>query len=308
MVLGSEGRLGIITEATVHVRRIPEKRVILGYLFPSFAAGLAAMQEIAAGEYSVSVTRVSDANETQFSFAMRVLPTFTDKLQSRALRLYLSNRLKWDVNEMCLAFIGYEGSEQHVAMQRRAVGKLVKRHGGLCIGSGPGALYDQKKFDIPYIRDFLLDRGAPGDVSETATTWSGLMPLYAAVTAAANGAFDELAVKGYVMCHLSHSYHAGACLYFTFAFGATSPDAMAGEYEVVKSAIQQAFVDNGATLSHHHAVGTEHAQWLEQDISAPGVVMLEALFAGTDPGQHLNPGKIVGTNHGSAVERAATSD
>ena len=85
MVLGSEGRLGIITEATVHVRRIPEKRVILGYLFPTFSAALAAMQELAASEYSVSVTRVSDANETQFSFAMRVMPTVTDKLQSRAL-------------------------------------------------------------------------------------------------------------------------------------------------------------------------------------------------------------------------------
>ena len=301
MVLGSEGRLGIITEATVHVRRIPEKRVILGYLFPNFAVALAAMQEIAAGEYSVSVTRVSDANETQFSFAMRVMPTPTDKLQSRALRLFLSRRLGWELDEMCLSFIGYEGSEHHVSAQRRAVGKLVKRHGGLCIGSGPGALYDQKKFDIPYIRDYLLDRGAPGDVSETATTWSGLLPLYEAVIAAANGAFDRLAVKGYVMCHLSHSYHAGACLYFTFAFGATSPDTMAAEYEVVKSAIQQAFVDNGATLSHHHAVGTEHAQWLEQDISAPGVVMLEALFAGTDPGQHLNPGKIVG-GAGSLVD------
>jgi alkyldihydroxyacetonephosphate synthase len=208
--------------------------------------------------------------------------------------VFLSRRLGWDLNEMCLSFIGYEGSEQHVSAQRRAVGKLVKRHGGLCIGSGPGALYDQKKFDIPYIRDYLLDRDAPGDVSETATTWSGLMPLYTAVTAAANGAFEQLSVKGYVMCHLSHSYHAGACLYFTFAFGATSSDTMAGEYEVVKSAIQQAFVDNGATLSHHHAVGTEHAQWLEQDISAPGVAMLEALFAGTDPGQHLNPGKITG--------------
>lgn len=301
MVLGSEGRLGIITEATVHVRRIPEKRVILGYLFPNFAVALAAMQEIAAGEYSVSVTRVSDANETQFSFAMRVMPTPTDKLQSRALRLFLSRRRGWELDEMCLSFIGYEGSEHHVSAQRRAVGKLVKRHGGLCIGSGPGALYDQKKFDIPYIRDYLLDRGAPGDVSETATTWSGLLPLYDAVIAAANGAFDRLAVKGYVMCHLSHSYHAGACLYFTFAFGATSPDTMAAEYEVVKSAIQQAFVDNGATLSHHHAVGTEHAQWLEQDISAPGVVMLEALFAGTDPGQHLNPGKIVG-GAGSLVD------
>jgi alkyldihydroxyacetonephosphate synthase len=307
MVLGSEGRLGIITEATVHVRRTPQKRVILGYLFPTFDVGLAAMQEIAAGEYSVSVTRVSDAHETQFSFAMRVRPTFLDKFQSQALRQFVRRRLGYDVKQMCLAFIGYEGSDQHVAAQRRAVGKLVKRHRGLCIGAGPGALYDQKKFDIPYIRDFLLDRGAPGDVSETATTWSGLMPLYDAVMAAANGAFAQSSVPGYVMCHLSHSYHAGACLYFTFAFKATSPATMVPEYEVVKSAIQQAFVDNGATLSHHHAVGTEHAEWLEQDISAPGVVMLEALFGGTDPGQHLNPGKIVGTDRRPGVPASTPS-
>ena len=293
MVLGSEGRLGIITEATVHVRRIPKERKILGYLFPTFADGLAAMRDLAASEYSASVTRVSDANETQFSFAMRVSPTLADKAQSAALKVYLARRLGFDVSRMCLAFIGYEGSERHVSSQRRAVGRLVKRHGGLCIGSGPGALYDQKKFDIPYIRDFLLDRGAPGDVSETATTWSNLMPLYEAVTAAANEAFAELRVQGYVMCHLSHSYHAGACLYFTFSFGASGQDEMLGEYEVVKSAIQQAFVDNGATLSHHHAVGTEHAQWLQEDVSAPGVAMLNALFDGTDPGRHLNPGKIV---------------
>jgi alkyldihydroxyacetonephosphate synthase len=95
------------------------------------------------------------------------------------------------------------------------------------------------------------------------------------------------------MCHLSHSYHAGACLYFTFAFEPTPGADMIVEYDVVKCAIQQAFVDNGATLSHHHAVGTEHAQWLEQDISTPGVAMLKALFDGTDPGRHMNPGKIV---------------
>ncbi len=293
MVLGSEGRLGIITEATVHVRRIPKQRTILGYLFPTFADGLAAMRDLAASDYSASVTRVSDANETQFSFAMRVNPTAVDKLQSAALKTYVHRRLGFAVSRMCLSFIGYEGSDRHVATQRRAVGRLVKRHGGLCVGSGPGLLYDQKKFDIPYIRDFLLDRGAPGDVSETATTWSNLLPLYEAVVAAANRAFDQLAAQGYVMCHLSHSYHAGACLYFTFAFRATSQQAMLGEYEVVKSAIQQAFVDNGATLSHHHAVGTEHAQWLREDISAPGVAMLDALFEGFDPGRHLNPGKIV---------------
>jgi alkyldihydroxyacetonephosphate synthase len=293
MVLGSEGRLGIITEATVQVRQIPTQRTILGYLFPTFPAGLAAMQDLAASEYSASVTRVSDAHETQFSFAMRVRPTLLDKLQSRLLRMYLHRRLDFDLEQMCLAFIGYEGSERHVAAQRRGVGQLVKRHGGLCIGSGPGALYDQKKFDIPYIRDFLLDRGAPGDVSETATTWTDLLPLYDAVMGAANGAFTRLGVQGYMMCHLSHSYHAGACLYFTFAFRATSERDMLAEYEVVKSAIQQSFVDNGATLSHHHAVGTEHARWLEDDISAPGVAMLTALFDGTDPGKHMNPGKIV---------------
>jgi alkyldihydroxyacetonephosphate synthase len=293
MVLGSEGRLGIITEATVHVRRVPERRTILGYLFPTFAEGVAAMRDIAASECSVSVTRLSDAHETQFSFATRKDPTLLDKLQSTALETYVRRRLGYDTEQMCLSFIGYEGSERHVARERRAVGKLVKQHGGLCIGEGPGALYDQKKFDTPYIRDFLLDRGVPADVSETAMPWSRLAPVYDAVNAAAADAFARLGVQGYLMCHLSHSYHAGACLYFTFAFRPTPRGDMIAEYDVVKGAIQQAFVDNGATLSHHHAVGTEHAQWLEEDISHPGVVMLQALFEGTDPGRHLNPGKIV---------------
>jgi len=293
MVLGSEGRLGIITEATVQVRRLPEQRTILGYLFPTFAAGLAAMRDIADSECSVSVTRVSDAHETQFSFATRKRPTIVDKLQSRALRLFLQRRLGFALDQMSLSFIGYEGSPGHVASQRRAVGRIVKRHGGIGIGSGPGTLYDQKKFDTPYIRDFLLDRGAAGDVSETAMPWSRLIPVYDAVTAAAQGAFAEIGVHGYLMCHLSHSYHAGACLYFTFAFTPAPGGDMLAEYEVVKSAIQQSFVDNGATLSHHHAVGTEHARWLEQDISAPGVALLDALFTGTDPGRHLNPGKII---------------
>jgi alkyldihydroxyacetonephosphate synthase len=293
MVLGSEGRLGLITEATVQVRRIPARRQILGYLFPTFADGLAAMHDIAAGESSVSVTRVSDAHETQFSFATRSRPTILDKLKSRALTTYLTRRLGFDLSEMSLSFLGYEGSERHVTEQRKAAGKIVKRHGGLCIGASPGALYDQKKFDTPYIRDFLLDRGVAADVSETAMPWSRLMPVYEAVSAAAQRAFDELGVQGYMLCHLSHSYHAGACLYFTFAFRSSPGADMIEQYAVVKSAIQQAFVDNGATLSHHHAVGTEHAEWLEQDISAPGVGMLKALFDGTDPGRHLNPGKIV---------------
>ena len=208
------------------------------------------------------MTRVSDAYETRFSFATRKDPTPLDRVKSLALRTYLARRRGFDVGEMCLSFIGYEGTG---APRRRPAqarpGGSSSRHGGLCIGASPGELYDQKKFDTPYIRDFLLDRGTLADVSETAAPWSALRPLYDAVTAAARGAFDELGVRGYIMCHLSHSYHAGACLYFTFAFEPRAGRATPLEqYARVKSAIQQAFVDNGATLSHHHAVGTEHAR------------------------------------------------
>lgn len=293
MVLGSEGRLGVISEATVHVHRLPERRTILGYLFPEWARALAAMRDIAASDASPSLTRVSDANETEFSFATKQDPSLLDRLESKALAAYLQRRRKFDLGAMCLSFIGFEGSRNHVAAQRKLVGRIVAGHRGLCIGSGPGELYDQKKFDIPYIRDYLLDRGALGDVSETSAPWSVLPTLYDNVVANAHAAFDELHVAGYLMCHLSHSYHAGACLYFTFAFKPSATRDPLEEYDVVKSAIQQTFVDSGATLSHHHAVGTEHARWLEQDISAPGVAMLRALFDGMDPGANLNPRKIV---------------
>jgi alkyldihydroxyacetonephosphate synthase len=292
MVLGSEGRLGVITEATVHVRRTPASRVILGYLFPDWPQALAAMRDIAASEAGPSVTRVSDAWETRFSFATRKDPTALDRVKSTALTTYLRRRRGFGVEEMCLSFIGYEGSERHVANQRRFVGKIVARHGGLCIGASPGALYDQKKFDTPYIRDFLLDRGALADVSETSAPWSALGAVYDAVMAAARESFAALGVRGYIMCHLSHSYHSGACLYFTFAITPKAGGEPLDQYWQVKSAIQQAFIDNGATLSHHHAVGTEHAQWLEDDISTPGVALVRGLFEGIDPGQNLNPGKI----------------
>jgi alkyldihydroxyacetonephosphate synthase len=305
MILGSEGRLGIITEATVQVHRVAQERTILGYLFPDWAASLAAMRDLAASEATPSITRVSDAYETQFSFATKKGNSLVDRLKSRALREFLERRRGFDVEAMCLAFIGYEGSAKHVAQQRKLAGEIIAAHGGVGIGKGPGDLYDQKKFDTPYIRDYLLDRGVLADVSETAAPWSALSDLYDNVMGAARAEFSALGVKSYIMCHLSHSYHGGACLYFTFALRpAPARDGLA-DYGRVKAAIQQAFVDSGGTLSHHHAVGTEHARWLEQDISAPGVAMLRALLEGVDPGANLHPGKIVGVRSGAATAATA---
>ena len=293
MVLGSEGRLGVITEVTVQVHRIPEVRLILGYLFPSWEASLAAMHEISTSDAHPSITRVSDARETAFSFATRKKATriSISSLISKGLMKVLQRR-GWKLDEICLSFIGYEGGKAHVSRQKGIVKDIVGRHGGIVVGKGPGELYDQKKFDTPYIRDFLLDRGAIGDVSETAAPWSKLLPLYTNVLAAAEKVYAHLGVAGWIMCHLSHSYHSGACLYFTFAFKHDGVDPL-GQYEPLKNAIQQAFVDSGGTLSHHHAVGTEHAAWLEQDISAPGVHMIDGLFTAMDPGRNFNPGKII---------------
>jgi alkyldihydroxyacetonephosphate synthase len=293
MVLGSEGRLGVITEVTVQVHRIPEVRLILGYLFPSWEASLAAMHEISTSDAHPSITRVSDARETAFSFATRKKSTriSISSLISKGLMKVLQRR-GWKLDEVCLSFIGYEGGKAHVSRQKGIVKDIVGRHGGIVVGKGPGELYDQKKFDTPYIRDFLLDRGAIGDVSETAAPWSKLLPLYTNVLAAAEKVYAHLGVAGWIMCHLSHSYHSGGCLYFTFAFKHDGVDPL-GQYEPLKNAIQQAFVDSGGTLSHHHAVGTEHAAWLEQDISAPGVHMIDGLFTAMDPGRNFNPGKII---------------
>jgi alkyldihydroxyacetonephosphate synthase len=293
MILGSEGRLGVITEATVHVHRNPEKRTILGYLFPDWSTGLRAMRDISASDAAPSVTRVSDANETQFSFATRKEGKKLDHFVSSLMQKYLDKRKHFDLENMCLSFIGYEGTAENVKYQKKLVGEIVSRYNGICIGRSPGQLYDQKKFDTPYIRDFLLDRGGLADVSETATSWSHLEPLYDGVVTAANKAFAEIGVQGWIMCHMSHSYHSGACLYFTFAFKAKEDEDELTQYQVVKSAIQQAFIDFNGTVSHHHSVGLEHKQWLSDDISTPGIQMIEALFDGIDPGHNLNPGKIV---------------
>ncbi|HVX44059.1 MAG TPA: FAD-linked oxidase C-terminal domain-containing protein, partial [Mycobacteriales bacterium] len=235
---------------------------------------------------------ISDANETAFSFATRKHGSLLSRTTSAGMKKVLQ-RKGWKLDQMCLSFIGYEGSADHVKIQRRLVKKIVSAHGGIGVGAGPGALYDQKKFDTPYIRDFLLERGALADVSETSANWSNLLPLYQRAIAQAGKAFADIGVQGWIMCHLSHSYHSGACLYFTFAFAPAEGREPIAQYDVVKSAVQQAFIDAGGTLSHHHAVGLEHSRWLADDISAPGVAMVRALFDGVDPGRNLNPGKIV---------------
>ena len=287
MVLGSEGKLGIITEAWMNVHRLPKVRTIQGYFFGNYNDGLKAMEVIAASDAAPTITRVMDPHETAFSMANGKASHGLEHLATQAIQKVMELK-GWDLDGICLALVGFEGSKRHVAYEKALVGQIISHYGGLGVGTSPGALYDQKKYDVPYIRDFLLDIGVPADVSETATPWRYMVQMHDETVRRAEEALREAGVQGYVMCHLSHSYHSGACQYFTFAVNDSS-ETMLDSYYKVKRAIQQSFMDNHGTVSHHHGVGAEHLPWLAEDISPVGVGFQQKLFAAVDPGRNLNP-------------------
>ncbi|MCS6712064.1 FAD-binding oxidoreductase [Brachybacterium sp. EF45031] len=298
MVIGSEGRLGVITEVTLQVHRIAPVRQVIAYMYPDWEHGLRGMHAIARStEVSPTFTRLSDGPETAFSLSMVKEPRsakgrVTAKVQD-GLFAYLRRR-GWKVDsEMCISYVCFEGTSESVERQKSIVKQIVKRNGGISLGSGPGAIYDQKKFDTPYLRDFLLNHRVFGDVSDTAAPWSRLNEVHDAVYGAYRRAMEAQGLQGFMFCHMSHSYHAGACLYFTFAVPYTDDASALEQYGAVKRAVQDAFQEHGATLSHHHAVGTEHQPWIEQDAGPVGTGMVRGLFATADPGRNLNPGKIV---------------
>jgi alkyldihydroxyacetonephosphate synthase len=298
MILGSEGRMGIITELTVQVHRLPQVRQVIAYMYPDWEHGIRGMHAIARStDVSPTFTRLSDGPETEFSLAMVKEPTSTKGKVAAKVQDGLFSYLRskgWDTDEeMSISYVCFEGSKEAVEHQKSIVKKIVKSAGGITLGAGPGAIYDQKKFDTPYLRDFLLSYQVFGDVCDTGATWTNINEVHTRVYEAFYEAQRRQGLPGFMFCHMSHSYHSGACLYFTFALKYTSEDKALEQYLTAKRAVQQAFVDLGSTVSHHHAVGTEHQPWLTEDIGELGQQIIEGMFAQNDPGRNLNPGKIV---------------
>jgi alkyldihydroxyacetonephosphate synthase len=134
----------------------------------------------------------------------------------------------------------------------------------------------------------MLDVGVLVETLETATYWSRLREVYDAVSAALRGSLGDAAI---VLCHLSHVYETGASLYFTVAT-AEGEDPL-GRWLAAKRAAMEAIVAAGATITHHHAVGTDHQPWLEAEIGPVGIAVLRAAKAAVDPEGILNPGVLV---------------
>jgi alkyldihydroxyacetonephosphate synthase len=290
LCIGSEGTLGVITEATMRVHPRSELRRTHGYLFLDFEGGIEAMHECVRKGCVPSMSRLSDPDKTALSMAFKPPSSRLSQAVSGVMKGYL--RVKgFDFTRACLMLTTFEGSHAEVARQHHAVSAIYRRFGAVDLGSGSGKSFESTKYDFPHIRDFLMDRGITSDVSETSTVWSNIGPLYRVTTTALSAAILKSGLKPWVGCHISHTYHSGASLYLTFACRQQHGLEMQ-QYLCAKRAVQQSFIDHGATLSHHHAVGTEHLPWLTDDISPVGVMAVAAIKGGLDPGNVMNPGRL----------------
>ena len=292
LCIGSEGILGVITEVVVQVHHKPEKEDWYGWLFPDFKSGLDAIHECHRGDCMPTVTRLNDPKKTALSFAFKHPKTGIKDKIAKAFKWYIGNVKKIDFNQCCLMVVKYEGTPQAFSRIKNRVTAIYKKHRGVCLGAEPGRSFAKVKFDFPHLRDYVMDRSIMADVSETATTWDNLRTLHESGLADVEQAIKDTGVDAWVGCHLSHSYRTGASLYFTF--GCLQREGREIEqYLYVKKAAEDAFMKNGGTLSHHHAVGTEHLPWVEEDLSPTGLKAVKALKAGLDPNDIMNPGKII---------------
>jgi alkyldihydroxyacetonephosphate synthase len=285
LLVGSEGVLGVITTLALRVRPAPRARRYEGAFFEGFAAGVQALRALAQEHAAPDVARLSDEEETRVSLALAP----PHGVKGRLGLAYLSSR---GYRDGCLAILGFEGEPEELATRRTRALALVRRHGGLPVGGSPGEAWLRTRYAAPYLRDELLLHGVMVETLETATPWSNLGRLHRDVSRAISQALRAQGTPGLVMCHVSHLYETGASLYFTLLARQREGSELE-QWRAVKRAASEAIVAGGGTITHHHAVGRDHAPWLGAEVGAAGVEALRALKAQLDPGGIMNPGKLL---------------
>ncbi len=296
LVLGSEGRLGVITEVTVRVRQRPAVRRVEALLVPSWDAGTAALRHLVRSGIPLQMLRLSDPDETAVALSTGLAGHAWEPLVRRWLRLRGVGVVPAEFpgrerDGGCLLLAGAAGGlddSEEALGEAKALLRRVLGRSAVSLGEGPGRHWLADRFRHPYLRDGLLDRGIATDTLETAGTWSSLPGIYQAVRSALAGGLPGEPVP--VLCHVSHVYPDGASLYFTFFFRRVpDPDAEIARWAVLKRAATEALVAAGGTLSHHHGAGCWHAPWYPREAGEAGVRLLAAAARELDPAGILNP-------------------
>jgi alkyldihydroxyacetonephosphate synthase len=285
LILGSEGTLGVITDVTVRVRPAPAVRRYEAWMAESWEAGQAIVRELAQQRALPDVTRLSDESETEISLAL----SGTEGVKRSLLDGYLGLRRR---RGGCMLITGWEGERESVERRRAVSARLLRLGGAAGLGTLPGKSWLHGRFDGPYLRDELMDQGYLVETLETSQTWSSLGALYKAVGSAISAEMEGQGTPGIVMCHLSHAYADGASLYFTFVCRARSGEELE-QWRALKSRACDAIVSAAGTITHHHAVGRDHAPYMRAEVGETGLRALRALKDELDPAGIMNPGKLV---------------
>ncbi|MGE2690290.1 FAD-binding oxidoreductase [Mycolicibacterium pulveris] len=273
LLIGSEGVFGIITRVRVRVHPVPTATRYEAWSFSDFAAGADALRAVVQTGTGPTVIRLSDEAETGVNLAT------TEQIGEQ------------QITGGCLAITLFEGTDAHVASRHAETRAVLEAAGGTSLGEEPARAWEHGRFGAPYLRDSLLAAGALCETLETATNWSNVLALKAAVTDALTTSLAESGTPALVLCHISHVYPTGASLYFTVV--AAQRGNPIEQWRNAKAAASEAMMRTGGTITHHHAVGADHRPWMRNEVGELGVAVLRAVKATLDPAGILNPGKLI---------------
>jgi alkyldihydroxyacetonephosphate synthase len=285
LALGSEGAFGVISEVTARVRPAPRERRYEAWIAPDFASGRELLRELAQGGAMPDVLRLSDEEETRVSLAL----SSSGGLTARALDAYLGLRRR---RGGCIVICGWEGERLSLGRRRAVAVEMLRRGGAVALGTRGGEAWRRGRFEGPYLRDALMDLGYMVETLETSHTWSRLDGLYRAVGRALQDSLEAQGTPPIVFCHVSHTYGDGASLYFTF-LARRRPGHEIEQWRAAKAAACEAIVAEGATITHHHAIGRDHTPYMRAEVGELGIEALRAVKETFDPTGIMNPGKLL---------------
>ncbi len=286
LVLGSEGRLGILTEAILRAAPQPEVERMDAWALPAWPDAVDAVRELVQARPGLSLLRLSTAAET------RTLLAFADRpAQTRALAAYVRARRRH--GDWLLVLTGVAGRPRTAKAARGEAGAILGGHGGIRLPALAEA-WSRTRFRSPYLRNALWSAGYASDTLETATDWAHVPGLLARLETALQRALEPWNERVHVFTHLSHLYPSGSSLYVTYIFRlAVDPDETLARWQALKTAASLTIVADGATISHHHGVGVDHAPYLAGEKGALGMAALEAVARTFDPDGMMNPGVLL---------------
>ncbi|MES1927141.1 FAD-binding oxidoreductase [Salinisphaera sp. T31B1] len=287
LLLGSEGRLGIVTEAAMHIHPVPAFEAFHTVFFDDWTQARSAARAIAQAGVEVSMLRVSDAEETDTQLRIAGHDSAI-----AWLRRYLGWRGIGDAP--CMMMIGVSGARGPAWSARRRALALTRAAGGVHVGTRMGSIWAANRFAGAYLRNTLWEAGYAADTMETAVPWSHTDTAHRAMVQAAHTALNAYGERALAFVHLSHVYAAGSSLYMTVIWR-RSPDYETdiGRWRSLKAAVSRAIVDVGGTISHQHGVGRDHAPYLRAEKRQAGLDLLSAACRALDPQGMMNPHKLI---------------